>query len=1034
MNKFSQYVNRDLPEGTVTFLFTDIEGSTKLLRQLGDEYATVLADQRRILRDIFESLHGSEVDTQGDSFFVSFPRATEAVAAAVEIQRSLAKHAWPRRLPVRVRMGLHTGEPLTGKEGYVGMDVHRAARIAHVGHGGQVLLSETTTPLVVGQLLDGVSLLDLGRHRLKDIERPERIHQLVIDGLISDFPQLKSLGRIEPAEPVERQKARLPAFLREDESLQRPLFVGREAELVRLNELLVKALEGQGQIAFLSGDAGSGKSSLMSAFTSRAGEKGQELLVAWGTCNAFSGSGDPYLPFRKVLGALTGSVEAEWAAGTVTTNEARALWRVMPSAVEAVLTVGAHLLDTLIPASPLADRLETAFPAGDPSLESLREYIRSNPNEIQFERTQLFEQFANVVRRISELQPVVIILDDLQWADKGSLDLLFHLSRSLAGARILLLAAYRPDEVAADRDHKLRPLLDEFRRLFGDAWLDLDRSPGRAFVDDFIDSESNRLGEDFRDRFHRRTDGHPLFVVELLRDMQERGDVVLDPSGDWVIGPSLDWDALPVRVEGAIESRIGRLEEELREILTVASVEGDTFTAQVVARVQEIQERKLLKLLSRELQKRHRLVYEDHAERLGRRLISHYRFVHQMFQHYLYNDLSSVERQLLHGEVGSILESLYDKKSPEIVVQLAHHFDAAGESEKAADYLLLAGDQARSLYAHQEAVEHYQRALHHLELLGDDSRLARTWMRLGLTYHNAFNYRQSRKAYDKGFSAWRRIQLAPGEDEVGSWLRLWHPGPVSLDASLAHDINSEYWRQQLFSGLLEIDDEGVVVPDIAQSWEIHDGGRTYIFHLRNDAKWSDGRLVSAANFIAAWKRILSPNADDRLAKRLNDIQGAQAYHRGEVEDEDLGLDAPDDFTLIIRLKQPASYFLAMLTDSSTFPVPGHVVEEHGDSWVDPKHIVTNGPYMISRWSEQGLVQLVRNPHYHGSFGGNVHRVEVMIRDPSTMWQETVEQFSLGNLDIVDTVFFPGPAVEHVRSRLDENHVNAAWPGTIGILL
>jgi len=146
---------------------------------------------------------------------VSFPRATEAVAAAVEIQRALAEHKWPQEVQVRVRMGMHTGEPLAAEEGYVGMDVHRAARIAHVGHGGQVLLSATTTELVIDELPDGVSLLDLGRHRLKDIARPEHIRQLVIRGLLSEFPPLKSMEALGP-EIVAEERVRLPAFLEWD--------------------------------------------------------------------------------------------------------------------------------------------------------------------------------------------------------------------------------------------------------------------------------------------------------------------------------------------------------------------------------------------------------------------------------------------------------------------------------------------------------------------------------------------------------------------------------------------------------------------------------------------------------------------------------------------------------------------------------------------------------------------------------------------------------------------------------------------------
>src|SRR6185312_16038915 len=132
------------PAGTVTFLFTDIEGSTKLLQELGDDYGTVVADHRRILREAFGSAGGREVDTQGDAFFYSFQRARDAVSAAVAGQRALAAHEWPGGNEVRVRMGLHTGEPAVGDEGYVGMDVVRAARICSAGHGGQILLSETT--------------------------------------------------------------------------------------------------------------------------------------------------------------------------------------------------------------------------------------------------------------------------------------------------------------------------------------------------------------------------------------------------------------------------------------------------------------------------------------------------------------------------------------------------------------------------------------------------------------------------------------------------------------------------------------------------------------------------------------------------------------------------------------------------------------------------------------------------------------------------------------------------------------------------
>jgi class 3 adenylate cyclase len=155
-----------LPGGTVTFLFTDIEGSTRLLQQLGDQYGDVVRDHRQLLREHLGAKGGTEVDTQGDAFFYSFPRARDAVAGAVAAQRSLSAHDWPDGAEVRVRMGLHTGEPSVGDEGYLGLDVVRAARICSAGHGGQILLSETTRALLGNYLPGGVSVVDLGQQNL----------------------------------------------------------------------------------------------------------------------------------------------------------------------------------------------------------------------------------------------------------------------------------------------------------------------------------------------------------------------------------------------------------------------------------------------------------------------------------------------------------------------------------------------------------------------------------------------------------------------------------------------------------------------------------------------------------------------------------------------------------------------------------------------------------------------------------------------------------------------------------------------------
>ncbi len=216
------------PHGTVTFVFTDIEGSTELLKRLGDGYAGVVAEHRRILRDEFGARAGTEMDTQGDAFFFSFSRAGEAVAAAVEGQLVLAHHPWPHGEPVRVRMSLHTGEPVVGEEGYVGIDVVRAARICSAGHGGQVLLSAATAALVGHALPDGVRERELGSFQLKDIDQPERIYQLDVDGLPSSFPPLRTQGE-QPLDFEQRLERRIHEYV--ESRVERALTFGDDPDL-----------------------------------------------------------------------------------------------------------------------------------------------------------------------------------------------------------------------------------------------------------------------------------------------------------------------------------------------------------------------------------------------------------------------------------------------------------------------------------------------------------------------------------------------------------------------------------------------------------------------------------------------------------------------------------------------------------------------------------------------------------------------------------------------------------------------------------
>jgi class 3 adenylate cyclase len=183
-----------LPSGTVTFIFSDIEGSTALLKQLAEDYGDLIAQHRRIVRDTFGAHNGGEIDTQGDAFFFAFARARDAVTAAVAVQRAHVDQEWPDDVKPRVRMGLHTGEPSLGEEGYLGLDVVRAARLCGAAKGGQILLSETTRALVGSSLPDDVSVFPVGERQLKDIDEPERVYELSIAGI--------ELDESQPSEPT----------------------------------------------------------------------------------------------------------------------------------------------------------------------------------------------------------------------------------------------------------------------------------------------------------------------------------------------------------------------------------------------------------------------------------------------------------------------------------------------------------------------------------------------------------------------------------------------------------------------------------------------------------------------------------------------------------------------------------------------------------------------------------------------------------------------------------------------------------------
>ena len=367
-----------LPAGTVTLLFSDIEGSTALLARLGDRYVEALDVHRSLLRASWEQWGGVEMGTEGDSFFVVFDIASHAVSAALQAQRGLATSTWPDGARLTVRIGVHTGEPAIHEGGYVGMDVHLAARIAAAAHGGQVVMSQATVLLVSGRLDDEVDLVDLGRHRLKDITEPEHIYQLSAPGLQTVFPALKSLGTATSL-PVSTT----------------PL-VGREREL---RELFSLALSADVRLVTLTGPGGSGKTRLAAAAATQLVESYPDgvYFVALASVNSVEAM---WSTVAEVLGA-SGEDRArsrflDWL------RSRRALvvldnLEQLPGAAAVVgeLLEAAHHVDVIATSrSPLHLHGEREFPVpvlGLPAVDDLE-------HSQQSEAVQLFRQHAQLVR------------------------------------------------------------------------------------------------------------------------------------------------------------------------------------------------------------------------------------------------------------------------------------------------------------------------------------------------------------------------------------------------------------------------------------------------------------------------------------------------------------------------------------------------------------------------------------------------------------------------------------------------------------
>lgn len=817
-------------------------------------------------------------------------------------------------------------------------------------------------------------------------------------------------------------------------------FVGRETELAELNRHLQRALDGDGRVVLVAGEAGRGKTALLAEFARVAPAAAPELVVAHGVCSAVTGLGDPYLPFRDLFGSLAGDVAARWQAGTLTAEQARRLWALAPVAVDTVLATGQQLVDVLVPVPAVQRRLEARMDAAQATMR-----IKALRREGEARRDRVFEQATAVLRALAQQSPLLLSIDDLQWADAASASLLFHLARRLPNSRILLVCAYRPSDLAADAavpggegtGWSVRETLLEIERLFGGVEIDLDAFDpvaARRLSDALLDREPNNLPDAFRVKFFWQTRGHPLFAVELLREMQAQGDLVRDETGRWVAKDEIDWAALPARVTAVIEQQLHRIDGEARRLLDAASVEGEFFTADVVAAASGLERARVVRLLSGELGRQRGMVRERGERPVGggevqppTQRLARFQFRHALFQHYLYQKLGAAERQRLHARTGASLEALHRHDLDTVAAELAHHYTRAGDATKAVEFLSRAGDRARTGYAHREAIDHYEHALSLQRAAGDREGAARTLMKLGLAYHTAFDYEQARRAYRAGFGLWHQAQrlvpeaVRPGE--ASQTLRLNWTTPATLDPALAPDLISNALVSQLFSGLVALTPDLDVVPDVARGWEVADGGRTYTFFLREDARWSDGVPVTADDFEYSWKRALHPATDSPLTRLLlHEVHGGAAFSRGETEDaSQIAVTAVNDRTLVVELAQPASYFPQLLAFPALFPTPRHVVAHDAAGWATGAALVSNGPFTLAA-REAGRIVLARNEGWHARSRGNVGRIELTLdAEPETLWR----MYVAGELDVLNLWMLPPEIVHAARHYYPDEYVSGA---------
>jgi ABC-type oligopeptide transport system substrate-binding subunit/class 3 adenylate cyclase len=955
----------------VTILFSDVRGSTAMAGELDPEdWMEIMEGAFDVLIEPVVRYEGTLARLMGDAVLAFFgaPLAHEddperAIHAALAILEGAGAYAarLERERGIHgfgVRAGIHTGLVVVGEVGsdlrveYTAMGdaVNLASRLEQAASPGSILISHDTY-----------------RH---------------VRGVFDVLPQapLPVKGKAEPVQTylVERAKAR--AFrkpMRGVEGIETRM-VGREAELKHLQEAFHTAVEdGELQVVTISGEAGVGKSRLLYEFDIWSEALPETFWYFKGRASRET-QNLPYGLLRDLV-AFRFQIQDTDSPATVRQKLEEgvsvALGAEEGGPRQSHVAQQAHLIGYLV-----------GFEVGDsPRLAG----VRDDPQRL---RDQALAQLVGYFRAMAAQFPVLILLEDLQWADDSSMDALNHLALALAQEPVMIVSAARPGLF------ERRPHWGEGQPFHRRLVLEpLSRWDSRRLVAEIL-RRVDQVPEALRDLVVTGAEGNPFFIEELIKMLVEDG-VIVKGADQWHLEPArLREVRVPPTLTGVLQARLDRLPLEERTVLQQASVVGRLFWDRAVARIhQSAGEGDEVEVLDRLSALRDReMVFQRETSAFAG--TEEYLFKHNMLREVTYESVLKRVRRVYHGLVADWLLEQAGERVGEYTGLIADHLALAGRTAEAVEYLLEAGDRARGLYAHREAIGAYERALALLKEAGDEERAARTLMKLGLVHDTAFDFPAARQAYEEGFALWQSAaqrQPAAALPPAPHGLRLGWADVLTLDPGLCIDTASSTVIRHLFSRLLDPTPELGIVPDVAARWQVLDGGRRYVFYLRDDVRWSDGWAVTAHDFEYAWKRLLDPATASLAASLAFDIRGARAFHEGLVADsETVGVRACDDWRLEVSLEAPCGYFLQLLSSEFAGPVPRHVVEQWGPHWTEPGHIVTNGPFTLEAWTPGESLALKRSPHYHGRFGGNVERVELVVG-----WRGEVEPYEAGLVDL-----------------------------------